>query len=92
MTLFISPHHLLEKHMTRWDREYDGYQEDFQEESKLLEKFKDYLNLEKNMVQCKKENEQKSFKSLKNRNVVLALIEGTILAGLTSVFLIILGV
>ncbi len=92
MTLFIFTHHLLEKHMTRWDSEYDGYQEDFQGESKLLEKFQDYLNLEKNMVRNRKEEEQKSLRSLKNRNVVLALIEGTILAGLTSVFLILLGI
>lgn len=74
--------------MTDWDREYDGYQKDFQEERKLLEKFQDYLNLEKDMVHYKKEKEQKSFRSLKNRNVVLALIEGTILAGLTSALLI----
>ena len=45
------------------------------------------ITLEKNMVQQKKQKEQKSYKSLKNQNVVLGLIEGTILAGLTSAFL-----
>ena len=78
--------------MARWEREYDDYPEDYHEESKLLEKLHDYLNLEKKMLEHKKEREQSSFKSLRNRKVVVALIEGTILAGLTCAFLVLWGI
>ena len=66
--------------MTRWDYD-DGFGRDEDpEEERLLKKFNEYLDLE--------ESEKIKSKPLKKPHVVVALIEGTILVGLTSAFLI----
>ena len=78
--------------MTRWD--YDSYTEDEnpEEEARLIKKFNDYLDLEKSEKIRKEMNENNSIKRiLKKPFVVMALIEGTILIGLASAFMILLN-
>ena len=65
--------------MTRWDDE-EYRDEDHEEEARLLKKFNEYLDLEK--------SEKNRKKPIKKPHVVVALIEGTILVGLASAFLI----
>ena len=67
--------------MTRWDYNEDfNREEDPEEEARLLKKFNEYADLEKY------EKNQKT--PLKKPHVAVALIEGTILVGLVSAFLI----
>lgn len=79
--------------MTRWDLIDEDHREDENpEEYRLLKKFNEYLDLEK---YAKKQKESSkgilSEKSLKKPFVGLALIEGTILVGLVTAFMILLN-
>ena len=66
--------------MTRWDYDEEHRDEDHEEEARLLKKFNEYRDLEK--------SEKIQSKPLKKPHVAVALIEGTILIGLASAFLI----
>ena len=66
--------------MTRWDYGEEYTEEDHEEEARLLKKFNEYLDLEK--------SEKNRKKPLRKPHVAIALIEGTILVGLASAFLI----
>ena len=74
--------------MTRWEEDgnYDEY--DHEEEARLVKKLNEYLDLEKS-EKIKKES-QKIKSSSKKGKIWLAIIEGTILVGLASAFLIML--
>lgn len=74
--------------MTRWEEDgnYDEY--DHEEEARLVKKLNEYLDLEKT-EKIKKES-QKIKSSSKKGKIWLAIIEGTILVGLASAFLIML--
>ena len=66
--------------MTRWDYGEEYRDEDHEEEARLLKKFNEYLDLEK--------SEKNRKKPIKKPHVAVALIEGTILVGLASAFMI----
>ena len=74
--------------MTRWEEDgnYDEY--DHEEEARLVKKLNEYLDLEKS-EKIKKES-QKIKSSSKKGKIWLAIVEGTILVGLASAFLIML--
>ena len=65
--------------MTRWDYGEEYRDEDYEEEARLLKKFNEYLDLEK--------SEKNRKKPIKKPHVAIALVEGTILVGLASAFL-----
>ena len=80
--------------MTRWEgKEFNG-DEKSAEEIRLLKKFHDYVNLEKNELEKKKCSERYSQfpKIQKKHRISIALLEGTILVGLTAAFVFLLSI
>lgn len=76
--------------MTRWDDEIDyNKYEDPEEEARLVKKLNEYLDLEKSVKLKKESSSKNSF--FKKPKVVLALVEGLILVGLATVFMILLN-
>ena len=76
--------------MARWeDKDFEGEVDEKSEEIHLLKKFQEYLNLEKNELEKKGPHYiySKNTKLVKNQNLALAVVEGTILIGLTAAFL-----
>jgi len=77
--------------MARWeDKDFEGeVDEKSEEEIRLLKRFQEYLNLEKNELGKKSSQDRysKNTKLVKNQNLALAIVEGTILIGLTAAFL-----
>ena len=89
MTLLLSQTSFT-NFMSRWDdRDYDEYDYkrmlEEEEESELVKKFNEYLDLHSRME--KEARKKKNPKFLKNKKTTIALIEGTILSGLTAAFL-----
>lgn len=79
--------------MNRWEgKEFDA-DEKSAEEIRLLKKFHDYLNLEKNELERKKRSEDHSQlpRIQKNYRISIALLEGAILVGLTAAFVFLLS-
>ncbi len=74
--------------MARWEnREVDNFEYG---ESRLIDKFQEYANLEKTELEKQKVREaqcQKEQSFLKSTGVKLSIIEGGILVGLTAAFL-----
>jgi len=79
--------------MTFWEDKGFDVDEKSAEEIHLLKKFYDYLNLEKNELEKKKWSDlySQTPKIRKNRKISLALLEGTVLVGLTAVFVYLLS-
>ena len=77
--------------MARWeDKDFEGeVDEKSEEEIRLLKRFQEYLNLEKNELEKIGPHDRysKNTKLVKNQNLALAIVEGTILIGLTAAFL-----
>ncbi len=77
--------------MARWeDKDFESEIDDkSEEEFQLLKKFQEYLSLEKNELEKKDPHDRysKNTKLVKNQNLALAIVEGTILIGLTVAFL-----
>ena len=75
--------------MTRWEDgiNYDKY--DHEEEARLLKKLNEYMDLEKSEKIRKESQKRKTI--YKKGKMWLAIIEGTILVGLTAAFLIMLN-
>lgn len=69
--------------MNQWDSEFNDKNEIV--ESKLMEKFYEYLKIHKDLE--RKRNTINEKKQKKRKYAILALIEGTILVGLTVSFL-----
>ena len=80
--------------MTRWEsKEFDADEKSV-EEIRLLKKFHDYVNLEKNELEKRKGSKSHSPfpKIQKNHRISLALLEGAVLVGLTVAFVFLLSV
>ncbi len=81
--------------MARWeDKDFEGeVDEKSKDEIRLLKKFQEYLNLEKNELEKREPHDRysKNTKLVKNRNLTLAIVEGIILIGLTTAFLFLLS-
>ncbi len=77
--------------MARWeDKDFEAeVDEKSEEEFHLLKKFQEYLNLEKNELEKRGTHDgySKNTRLVKNQNLTLAIVEGTILIGLTAAFL-----
>ncbi len=77
--------------MARWeDKDFEHeVDEKSEDETRLLKKFQEYLNLEKNELEKKGPHDRysKNVKLVKNQNLAVAIVEGTILIGLTAAFL-----
>lgn len=77
--------------MTRWeDKDFEHeVDEKSEDETHLLKKFQEYLNLEKNELEKRgiHDGYSKNTKLVKNQNLTLAIVEGTILIGLITAFL-----
>lgn len=71
--------------MARWDN-YESDWEESEEESKLLEKFNQYVDLQREQTKKEKQIADKTPKFLKNQNILIAIIEGVILSGLAVAF------
>lgn len=71
--------------MARWDDFKPDWVES-EEESKLLEKFKQYVDLQREHTVKEKQTVDKTPKFLKNQNNLIAIIEGIILSGLAFAF------
>ena len=71
--------------MARWD-DYEPDWVESEEESKLLEKFNQYIDLQRRHTKKEKQTPDKTPKFLKNPNTLIAIIEGTILSGLAVAF------
>ena len=74
--------------MTRWEEDGNHDEYDHEEEARLVKKLNEYLDLEKS-EKIKKESQKRKLSSKKGK-IGLAIIEGTILVGLASAFLIML--
>lgn len=76
--------------MTRWEDEIDYTKyEDFEEEARLVKKLNEYLDLEQSEKLKKEQASKNSF--FKKPNVALAIVEGVILVGLATAFMILLN-
>ncbi|RDJ32663.1 MAG: hypothetical protein DWQ18_06515 [Crenarchaeota archaeon] len=71
--------------MARWDN-YEPDWVESEEESKLLEKFNQYVDLQREQTKKEKESADKTPKFLKNQNMIIGIIEGVILSGLAVAF------
>ena len=71
--------------MARWDN-YEPDWVESEEESKLLEKFNQYVDLQREQTKKEKESVDKTPKFLKNQNMIIGIIEGVILSGLAVAF------
>ena len=82
---------LLSNFMSRWDdRNFENYNRDGivdeEEESRLLKKFRDYRELEKNEIEKKRFLEYSNNKNLgiwNKRFIISAIVQGSIIAALT---------
>ena len=75
--------------MTRWEDKEFGVDEITAEEIHLLKKFQEYRDLEKNELEKIKWSDFP--KVQKSRKISLALLEGSVLVGLTAAFVYLLS-